>query len=198
MKDNNYHRYDFFAKPLKRRRKELSYKQKDLAIAVGVSVESIRNWEQGRVLPSYEKLIELSKILECDCDYLLGTMDYSTHDIQFIHDQTGLSEKTISKLLTWKDEEPHRIRYLSRIIEDSGLPEYLDLIRKGIYDQVDTEGSFRTKGNIAFSEYQISQLDNSKDAYLFKLSRISTDMVERVIDGEMLIMRELQEREKDE
>lgn len=42
--------------------------------------------------------MDLAEIYDCDLDYLTGRLDQKTHDLQFIHDQTGLSEKAIEKL----------------------------------------------------------------------------------------------------
>ena len=42
--------------------------------------------------------MDLTELYHCDLDYLTGRLDQKTHDLQFIHDQTGLSEKAIEKL----------------------------------------------------------------------------------------------------
>ena len=64
-------------------------------------VGTIKNYENGNYKgsPKLDIVNNLCKILKCDVDYLLGNMDCKKHDIQFIHDETGLSEKTIENLL---------------------------------------------------------------------------------------------------
>ena len=83
---------------LKRARKEAGYTQEGLAEAFHVHIKTVMNWEQGKAEPSLGTLIELAQFYDCDLDYLTGRIDCKTHDLQFIHDQTGLSEKAIRKL----------------------------------------------------------------------------------------------------
>ena len=83
---------------LKRARKEAGLTQADLAEKMGVHIKTVMNWEQGIAEPPLGTLMELTELYHCDLDYLTGRIDQKTHDLQFIHDQTGLSEKAIEKL----------------------------------------------------------------------------------------------------
>ena len=83
---------------LKRARKEAGLTQADLAEKMGVHIKTVMNWEQGIAEPPLGTLMELTELYHCDLDYLTGRLDQKTHDLQFIHDQTGLSEKAIEKL----------------------------------------------------------------------------------------------------
>ena len=83
---------------LKRARKEAGLTQAQLAEKYGVHIKTVMNWEQGIAEPSLGTLMDLTEIYHCDLDYLTGRLDQKTHDLQFIHDQTGLSEKAIEKL----------------------------------------------------------------------------------------------------
>lgn len=78
--------------------KELRITQEKLAERLGVSSKTVMNWEQGQAEPSLSTLMDLADIYHCDLDYLTGRIDCKTHDLQFIHNQTGLSEKAIEKL----------------------------------------------------------------------------------------------------
>lgn len=70
---------------------------------------SIRNWIQGKNYPrSIKDILELCNILNCDLDYLFTDMECKTHDIEFIHEYTGLSETAISYL----HEKSRSKRYL--------------------------------------------------------------------------------------
>lgn len=84
--------------------KELRITQEELADRLGVSLKTVMNWEQGQAIPSVETLMDLAEIYDCDLDYLTGRLDQKTHDLQFIHDQTGLSEKAIEKLQSFMTE----------------------------------------------------------------------------------------------
>lgn len=83
---------------LKRARKEAGLTQAQLAEKYGVHIKTVMNWEQGIAEPSLGTLMDLTELYHCDLDYLTGRLDQKTHDLQFIHDQTGLSEKAIEKL----------------------------------------------------------------------------------------------------
>ena len=89
---------------LKRARKEAGLTQADLAEKMGVHIKTVMNWEQGIAEPPLGTLMELTELYHCDLDYLTGRLDQKTHDLQFIHDQTGLSEKAIEKLRLFMTE----------------------------------------------------------------------------------------------
>lgn len=61
---------------------------------------TIKHYENGNYngSPKLDIVDNLCKILECDVDYLLGNIDCKTHDDQFIHNKTGLSEIAILEL----------------------------------------------------------------------------------------------------
>ena len=67
------------------------------------SLQSVRNWEQGRATPDFKTVELLCEFFHCDMDYLFGNINCPTHDIQFIQDKTGLSEEGINKLIFYND-----------------------------------------------------------------------------------------------
>ena len=88
---------------LKRARKEAGLTQAELteilkSKGIASHIKTVMNWEQGIAEPSLGTLMDLTELYHCDLDYLTGRLDQKTHDLQFIHDQTGLSEKAIEKL----------------------------------------------------------------------------------------------------
>lgn len=85
-----------FGERVKTQRKKVGIKtQRDLAQKMNLSEETIKNWEQGRTVPEMTDMIKLCDLLKCDTDYLLGRIDASTHDFEFITKETGLSEAAI-------------------------------------------------------------------------------------------------------
>lgn len=112
-----------FSKGLKRARKGKNWTQSDLAEKMDVSLETVRNWEQGRNPPSGDKLLKLCDLFDCDMDYLFYRIDCKTHDIKYIHEQTGLSVEAIERLESSQKEERCNYWpiYLSKIIES---PEF--------------------------------------------------------------------------
>ena len=62
-------------------RRERSISREALAEAVGVSVFTIRNWEQGQREPSIAHLIKMADFLHCTIDTLVGrTKERGDHD----------------------------------------------------------------------------------------------------------------------
>ncbi|WP_241774465.1 MULTISPECIES: helix-turn-helix transcriptional regulator [Lysinibacillus] len=57
---------------IKEQRKKMRYTQKELADKVNVSPQVISNWERGYTEPSADDINQLSEVLDCTSDYLLG------------------------------------------------------------------------------------------------------------------------------
>ena len=55
---------------------EYHHTQKDLADALGVCLQTVRNWEQGRNYPPGDKLLMICELYGTSADYLLGLSDY--------------------------------------------------------------------------------------------------------------------------
>lgn len=118
-------------KRLKKAREEAGYTQEKLAEVTGYSVKMIQYWEQGeKHLPKTEFLLYLAELYSCDLDYLTGRIDCKTHDLQFIHDQTGLSEEAIKKLqrIAFMDRATGNSQALSFMIEDPDFHYLLALM----------------------------------------------------------------------
>lgn len=104
---------------LKRARKTAGLTQEELAkqlkpLGLASDTHTVQSWEQGRNGPTLRKLVELSKFYDCDLDYLTGRIDCKTHDLQFIHDQTGLTEEAIIKI---KELSAEQLTALNQLIE---------------------------------------------------------------------------------
>ena len=56
--------------------------QVELASALGVTKQSVSNWENDNILPSIEMLVCLSKTFGVSTDYLLGLEDIPRLDIE--------------------------------------------------------------------------------------------------------------------
>jgi transcriptional regulator with XRE-family HTH domain len=62
-----------FGENLKQYRKMKNYSQEELAELLDVSRQAVSKWEQGTGYPETEKLILLSRVLDCSLDDLLDT-----------------------------------------------------------------------------------------------------------------------------
>ena len=102
---------------LKRARKDAGFTQAELAEKLKVTLKTIQNWEQNvkaGTLPTMGQLLQLAEFYDCDLDYLTGRIDSTTHDLEYIHMQTGLSESAIKKL---QELPPDQQNLFSRFIE---------------------------------------------------------------------------------
>lgn len=53
-------------------RMRIGLTQAELASAIGVSTNTVSNWETGGFEPTSESLKKLTKLFKCSSDYLLG------------------------------------------------------------------------------------------------------------------------------
>lgn len=69
-------------------------KQKDLAVALSVTDNTISYFVSGKRIPNTEQIIKIANFFSVSSDYLLGLSDVMSADnnIQFIHNYTGLNE----------------------------------------------------------------------------------------------------------
>lgn len=63
--------------------------QVELAGLLGVTKQSVSNWENDNIQPSVEMLVSLSKTLSVSADYLLGLDDRQTLDISGLSPQVA-------------------------------------------------------------------------------------------------------------
>ena len=70
-----------FGQKLKKARQELSFSQSYLAENIGVSVQSISNWECDTTMPDISQIVPLASILGVSTDFLLGTTSDEKADL---------------------------------------------------------------------------------------------------------------------
>jgi len=76
----------------------LGWNQVELAKRLGVTKQTVSNWENENILPSIEMLVRLSKLLGVSTDYLLGLESIPRLNVE------GLP--------------PHIVAHLTLLIED--------------------------------------------------------------------------------
>lgn len=133
-------------------RKTARYKTQDaFAEALGCSVESVRNWEQGRTVPETGTLFQIAELLDCDLDYLIGRIDKPTHDIKFISDELRLSEEAVEKLqrIASRDRANGLSETLSRFIMNDNFEYLLALMNTSIGGEIETGLPMRSHVSVA-------------------------------------------------
>lgn len=85
--------------------------QEQFAKTFNVSLDTVRNWEQGRTIPRIDQLCALSDYYGCSIDYILGRIECETVDRQRIQDLTHLSNGAIKAIeeIPFYDEETGKI-----------------------------------------------------------------------------------------
>ncbi len=73
-------------KRIRQLRIEWGINQKELGDAVGVSKQSVSNWENGNIMPSIDLLIRLADFFGVSADYLLGRADMRTVNVDGLTD----------------------------------------------------------------------------------------------------------------
>lgn len=130
------------AERLKQARKATGYSLEKVAELCNVQqYQTVSKWENGKVMPSLEKLLALCNIYKCELGYLLGEYDCKTRTATDIHKETGLSEIAISRLspLTaahgmrlYSQQTKDRQTALNAILEFNGS-DILELIHEYLY-----------------------------------------------------------------
>lgn len=87
-----------FKDGFKKARKAHGFTQQSFADKFGISVETVKNWEQGRNVPELDTIKKLCQLFECNMDYLFNNITCKTHDAQFIQNTTGLSTESINRI----------------------------------------------------------------------------------------------------
>lgn len=77
---------------IKRLRTSMNMSQVELAHKVGVSKQSVSNWENDNIQPSIEMLIKIAKCLNTSTDYILGLSTEKSIDA------TGLTDEQIAHI----------------------------------------------------------------------------------------------------
>lgn len=107
-------------------RKRKKFKQSQLGDLIGVSDQTISDYECGNREPSFLTLKKICDVLECDFRYLTGEIDSFTPNIQSASEETGLNEKTIDELKNF----PYRY-------DDELPPESIEETRKNFLAMLD-------------------------------------------------------------
>ena len=69
-----------------------SISQVELAVALGVTKQSVSNWENDNIQPSIDILIKLAKYFNVSTDYLLALDDREVLDV------SGLSKEAVTHM----------------------------------------------------------------------------------------------------
>lgn len=130
---------DTFTKNLRKKRKEKGYTQQQLAEILNVTLKTYRSWEKN-TLPKTLDLVNLSTILDCDIDFLLGRLQSDTHFQAYIDKTYSLSPEAFKKLgiLNMYQSEKSSSIYKDIATDWNTILEYLITTENGnlLLDQI--------------------------------------------------------------
>lgn len=131
-----------FKRVFKQERIKAGYTQESFAISFGVSLDTVRNWEQGRTVPEIKTLEALCAEFGCEPDYLLGRMQHSTHDEQFICSATGLNEDSVANLHRLSKDRA-TMAVINHLLSNTGLLKQLVLFFAAEFFDIDRRIEFK-------------------------------------------------------
>lgn len=105
-----------FKQGFKRARKKTGLSQEGFACKYHFSLPTVKKWEQGKAVPDFGTLCTLCDIFQCSMDYLVAENDLPSHDLQFIHDEIGLTLEGIVKLQKYGWKIENTLIYSQRLL----------------------------------------------------------------------------------
>lgn len=72
---------------IKELRTAMNISQVELGDMLGVSKQSVSNWENDNILPSVDMLMKIAKFFRVSCDYLLGMTSDKTINVSELSDE---------------------------------------------------------------------------------------------------------------
>ena len=119
-----------FKQGFKRARKKTGLSQEGFACKYHFSLPTVKKWEQGKAVPDFGTLCDLCGIFQCSMDYLVAEDELPSHDLQFIHDEIGLTLESIEKLQRIRTERKEYSDALSALIMGGNFEYLLYLLDK--------------------------------------------------------------------
>lgn len=110
-----------FGEKLKRIRTKYGLTQDKFANEMNISLDTVKNWEQGYNYPSIDMLVAISEYFKCDLDYLIGQQPMPNKEFSHIADIIGISEQAAALLVNAKEQNSPITEVLSELIENSSL-----------------------------------------------------------------------------
>lgn len=133
-----------FGEKLKILRKKEHLTQKAFANNLNVSLDTIKNWEQGYNYPSVDMLVTIAEYFKCDFDFLLGHQKTPNKVYEHISQYTGLSEEKTKELLYYCNTLDSII---PDILDDKRLLFFMDILINTDYSEFEPpeDPSFSTE-----------------------------------------------------
>lgn len=110
-----------FGDKLKKLRNIRGLTQEKFADEMNISLDTVKNWEQGYNYPSIDTLVDIAEYLKCDFDYLIGQQATPNKEYTHISDMIGISEEAAALLVKSKAQGSPITNVISDLIENKEL-----------------------------------------------------------------------------
>lgn len=92
-----------FATQLKNLRRSSGFTMEQLGKKLGVSKQTVSNWENDNIMPSVEAVMKIARLFSVTVDYLLGWEQPKESGVSYI-DVTGLTTDEIAHIRLLVDD----------------------------------------------------------------------------------------------
>jgi len=188
--DNTKSYYSVLAERLRWLRQEDGISQEELGSKIGVTRQSISDYENGKKNPRWDLVVELAKHYGVSLDYLLGITDSKSKSqvVQEVSNEIGLSDNAINILRKRKKDKIY-IHALSFLIENKNT---LDMITEymwsGFLGKLHETPGFR---DLPKNNARIEDADKTLYAAILQglgdFKTKATEAVEKLDDSEVLV-----------
>ena len=127
-----------FGDKLKKLRNIRGLTQEKFADEMNISLDTVKNWEQGYNSPSIDTLVDIAEYLKCDFDYLIGQQETPSKEYAHISDMIGISEAAAARLSIAKGQQSPVLNVLSQLIEEKAILMQLYECASANYGSVST------------------------------------------------------------
>lgn len=142
--------------------------QQEFADRMNVTLETVRNWEQGFCAPDIDTLQKIATFFNCDVDYILVLSDVERRGF-------SLSDKAIENISHFCDSESGR-KFLSDFLEDENFLMLLHSTATGFFGNVTSAFSV---SNAPFGSTVFVSPENVKNGNYYACCRYLIEFIEK-------------------
>ncbi|MCD7981559.1 MAG: helix-turn-helix domain-containing protein [Clostridiales bacterium] len=103
------------------RKEKLGLTQQEFADKLNISLDTVKNWEQGWNYPEIDMIVILADLFDCDFDFLLGSQEQPNKEYAYITELTGLSYSAADTLSEIAKAKNPIVNIVSDLLENTDL-----------------------------------------------------------------------------
>lgn len=144
LRENHYH---IEIAPNEKEYDDIGYTQQEFANEFRVSLDTVKNWEQGYNYPPTDKMIELAEFFSCDYNYLFGK------------EYKGLSETAQKNLSDLCNEDSRVAELISDLLENKDILYQIKRLSTTNYERIESPLINDFFGNHHADSFRVGQAD---------------------------------------